>query len=436
MKGFLKMFGRSVDKEAADAPLAHVPLDQELLDRYPDLAPLSAAHKSSIIRTQELEFYHEGDAIEGLTDPSVRVYLVMGSVLLQSADGAERRLDVDEPQGGPALDRGYGTLKGAIALGETSVFLVPEKLFTGSAGDNCQTYAATGIQVEEIDDAANETLTCELVYQLYTDSVTSRLKLPSLPELAIKVRRVVADEDSGVEDMAKVIQADIGITGRLIQIANGAFYRGLEPTTTLQGAIIRMGMATARDIAIGLSMKNMFDSDDPKLYARMKQLWSHSTYVAAISGLLAEQCGMDPERGLLAGLMHDVGTLAILEHISKFEEDSYTDEDVDEAIRRLRGDVGVAIMQEWHFDDEMITVVEEAENYLRNSEDGPDLCDIVQVAQIHALFGKPGAALLPPLVQIPAYNKMPISEVGPDGSLELITQAKADIAETIAMLGG
>ncbi len=135
----------------------------------------------------------------------------------------------------------------------------------------------------------------------------------------------------------------------------------------------------------------------------MKALWKHSTHVAAICSVLAEFTKrFDPEHAMLAGLMHDIGIVAILNYIEGYHSEELQPATVDHAIDSLRAQTGGMILRKWGFATDFIVTALEAEEWMRNKGPEPDYCDLVVVAQLHSMVGTDRALSLPAIDQIPA----------------------------------
>ena len=265
---------------------------------------------------------------------------------------------------------------------------------------------------------------------------TGRLIVPSLPEVIYRIRDTIRDENKGTRQVAKLIQLDPGLTARLIQIANSPSYRSYFPIDSCQMAVTRLGLKLTRNLVTCLVMHNIFKFKSKSLYDRVKQLWHHSCQVAAISFVLAElhKGRLEAEKALLAGLVHDIGTLPILHYVTEFPDIVKDDALIDQLISRLRGPLGRKILEKWNFNQDLIEVPEKAEDWLRDTGTGIDYVDLVIVAQVHSYFGTPTDSNIPPLLELPAFNKMTIAQLGPDASIELLHGAHTDIRDMVNIL--
>lgn len=261
------------------------------------------------------------------------------------------------------------------------------------------------------------------------------LELPTLPDLAIAVGRAVRDPDASIEQLAKLLQVDMLMSAKVVQAANSPAFGGYSPVSTLSQAITRLGLRNTRDIVTSLAMRQMFSSERPALEQRMRQLWKSSTQVAAVSAVLARFArGIDPERAMLAGLMHDVGVLAIIHYAAQQPEDAYSERQIESAIKHLRGFLGNTVLQAWSFEQDLAQVpmcIASMEEHIP----GPiTYCDVVRVAKLHTLFGRPELNEYPPLSELSAFRKFDLTTGGPDKSIEALREAKADIDAVLQTL--
>lgn len=277
-----------------------------------------------------------------------------------------------------------------------------------------------------------------LLRRIIGDVKSGRLRLPSLPDVAIKIRATVHDPRRSSADIARVVQFDPGLAARLIQIANSPLYRGARKFDNCHSAITRIGLAAVRNLVTAFTLHNMFEARTPLLRARLQETWQHSCRVAAISSVLARITqGLDPDRALLAGLIHDIGVLPLLRYI---EAEGWSGNDLDALrldtlITRLRAALGCFVLKTWQFEPELAAIPAQAEDVSRDSGPCADYGDIVLVAHVHSQFGQGGYAG-PPLPELKAFRKLSISRLGPGCSLELLNQSQQEIGEVLHILQG
>lgn len=228
----------------------------------------------------------------------------------------------------------------------------------------------------------------QLYNSILADLDTGKLLLPTLPEVALKVREVVNNQDVTAAQLADIIVTDAALSARLLKVANSALYRGRVPVESVQTAVSRLGLQMVRNLVTSLVMEQMFKPTSRILEKRMRQLWEHSTEVAAISQVIAsKQPSIKTDEAMLAGLIHNIGVLPILMRAESTPGLIEDDARLDQLIENLYPRIGGAILKNWQFPENLITVAAEHANLNRNSgADGPDLCDVVQVANLQSYF--------------------------------------------------
>ncbi len=212
-----------------------------------------------------------------------------------------------------------------------------------------------------------------------------RLTLPTLPEVALKIRDAVSNPDVNSSSLSNVISQDVALAARIIKVANSPLMRGAVAVDNLQLAITRMGINFVRNLATGLAMEQMFQATHDSVDKRLRQSWEHSLEVASISHVLASNfTKLKPEQATLAGLVHEIGILPILTLAEENPEILEKEEVLDKIISRLHGKVGRAIMKAWEFPEELIDVPLGCTDFTRDGGATADYVDVVTVAKIQS----------------------------------------------------
>ncbi|MGR8941899.1 MAG: HDOD domain-containing protein [Gammaproteobacteria bacterium] len=259
----------------------------------------------------------------------------------------------------------------------------------------------------------------------------SELMLPTIPEVAFKIRRAVNDEYAHSKKIARIVQIDPAITARLIKISNSPLYRGRKTIESCPEAITRLGLRAAQDIITASSLQTVFTAKSPFIRHQMIELWTHSSFVAAISAVLAHRAkGFDPDRAMLAGLIHDIGKVPILAFADSHPVLIDNAADLEETVDALHQAIGVNIIRKWFFPDDFAAVIRHSEDWHRDSGAAPDYADIVLLAQLHSQIGKVDIKTLPKIATLPAYRKIAGHLEDASDGIGILDAAKDDI-ETI-----
>src|ERR1700693_6529079 len=132
----------------------------------------------------------------------------------------------------------------------------------------------------------------DFVRSLAAELSSGNLDLPSFPEIAIRVRRVLSDPKSSVEQVVRVVGSEPALAARLLRIANSAsLNRSGRSVTDLRTAINRIGYNMVRSASISFSMAQIRSSNKlAGLEHHLTALWQRSTMVAAFAYVLARNC--------------------------------------------------------------------------------------------------------------------------------------------------
>ncbi len=267
----------------------------------------------------------------------------------------------------------------------------------------------------------------QLLSKFLDDLNHNRLMLPTLPEIAFKVREVVQNPNSSAAQISVIIGSDPVLSAKLLQVANSALYRAANPIENLQSAITRLGSTVVRNIVTGMVMEQLYQSGgNPKVAQRLKTLWLHSTQVGAISHVIARKfTKLKADQAMLAGLIHDIGAIPIYCEADNVPNLLDDDEQLSRVVHKLHTLIGTAILDEWHFPQELIDVVAEHENLERDSGEQVDYVDVVTVANLHSYIGTPHTLAHIDWSNIPAFKKLGLS---PEESIAAMEEAQEEVA--------
>ena len=275
-----------------------------------------------------------------------------------------------------------------------------------------------------------------LTSELFQDILSENIKLPTLPDIVVKVQQEFAREDYDLERILELIQSDPVVTAYLIKHANSPLYQGSSPVESLRQAVVRLGMKAVQQHVIIIAATRLFQEKSVGMKQRMRQLWKSSRRVAAFSRVLAAKSGaFDPDAAQMAGLLSDLGVIAILEYAQEHSEQYDDEKALDQTIKSLRPQINSMLLQKWNLGDELVTVGEESRSWFRNNSVSADLCDLVLVARYHSNLGTEHADQLPVLSRMPAFEKLKLTDFGSQDSIEFMKESQDEVAAIEQMLG-
>ncbi|QJR80302.1 HDOD domain-containing protein [Alteromonas pelagimontana] len=189
--------------------------------------------------------------------------------------------------------------------------------------------------------------------------------LPTLPAIALKVRKAADDPDINLNAMGDVIGQDPSLSARMIKIANSAYLGRSVKVNSISQAVTRIGLRQIKNIATALAMEQLFVSKNELVSQYMKREWENTVNVVANSmAALQTYMARTKKRELsldtmtLAALVHNIGVLPILTEAERHEEVFANPTFLEDAIDKLSCPIGGSIMRVWGFGDTFISVSE------------------------------------------------------------------------------
>ena len=134
--------------------------------------------------------------------------------------------------------------------------------------------------------------------------------LISLPEIYLKVRRLMDDETSDIDDFAQVIVVDPNLSTRVLKMVNSAYFGFPEPVDSITRAINLIGIQQLHNMVLGVAA--IASLDLPNDILPLKPFWHNSLYTGVLSQQMAGRLKLPrSDRMFMAGLLHEVGHLVL-----------------------------------------------------------------------------------------------------------------------------
>lgn len=397
---------------------------EQLIAELVPVKELNAENRARLAGAATIEHLPAGQRLNAGKETATFVYLLEGKLGLASIGRAAGSVEAATPRAKlPIFADRAAANDFAVAEGPAKLLRIDKQRFS----ELLNAEHLSGFEV--VSDVEVSQTESALFGEIYAAYQQKKLNLPPMPEVALRIRQMADNPDVGIPEIAKVVQMDPAVAGALLHAANSPLFAGAKAVSTIKDAVVRLGLKTTRSLATSIAMRQTFQLKSSVVKERVRQLWEHSVNVSALSYVIARRHGkpFDPDRALLAGLLHDIGTIPILAYIeSRNLKPSPTE--LDHIIAKLHGMIGVLVLNYWGLDPELITVVEESDSWLRDPGPDADLCDVVLLAQAYGYQGTPRASAIPPLGEIPALKKLKLGELDEAGQLSVLKEAEAEVA--------
>ncbi|HEU18366.1 MAG TPA: HDOD domain-containing protein [Deltaproteobacteria bacterium] len=181
--------------------------------------------------------------------------------------------------------------------------------------------------------------------------------IKTLPHVAIRLSKLLSNENNSFKDMEEVIRLDPTLVLRVLRIVNSAYYGLKQKVDSIERAVVFIGMRNLRNMVVTEALKDIFRMEtNGQVYSR-RQLWLHCAAVSICGHMIGERIfGQKGEDVFLCGILHDIGIIvedqvarkSFIETCNRFQLNSRSFVDHEnEVIGTNHCAVGYELSREW-----------------------------------------------------------------------------------------
>lgn len=206
-----------------------------------------------------------------------------------------------------------------------------------------------------------EPLSPETLHQLIRRELTGQLEagkiaLPRAPEVALEVLRLSANPLVSTRQIARPLQRDPFLAGRLLQLASSAAYARRGPASVpITDAVTRVGIPGVRALLMASALEQSVFSGPRRVLLR--SMWERALGTAVAAELLAQQVGVFAEQAFTLGLLADIGRPLLISSVERLRDGDGQPinfdvawEAVDDTLSRA---AGTLLLAEWRLPQEI-----------------------------------------------------------------------------------
>jgi HD-like signal output (HDOD) protein/signal transduction histidine kinase len=183
-------------------------------------------------------------------------------------------------------------------------------------------------------------------------------RLPAMPQILIKLLAHLQADDLGMAELAALVAKDAGMTGKILTVANSSAYHRGARQVNLEQSMVALGTDMIKILVISDSVFQTFNSFPNSGATDLRAFWKNSLTTAVLAREIARRIGYSqPEEAYLAGLLHNVGRLALLATAPKEYAFNFTardDEDLcaveQRTLQITHAEAGAWLIERWQLD--------------------------------------------------------------------------------------
>ena len=179
-----------------------------------------------------------------------------------------------------------------------------------------------------------------------------------MPQILLKLIEQCQTEEVGMSALAELVSKDPGMAGKILSIANSSAYHRSSRKFGLEHSLMTLGVEMIKTLVISESVFQVFNNFSHSNSTDLRAFWKHSLSSAVLAREIAELISYPHvEEAYLAGLMHDVGRLALLatapkEYGANFlaKDDEILCEIEERTLRITHQEAGAWLIERWNLD--------------------------------------------------------------------------------------
>lgn len=224
------------------------------------------------------------------------------------------------------------------------------------------------------------------VQKLADELSTGRVNLPGIPEVALRVQRVLNDDNASIDVIVRAVNAEPTLALQIMRMANSAaLSSGAAQAYDIRAAVMRIGSQLIRAAALSFLVQQLKNTEALlPLRERLNILWQRGIAVGVTGrALAAKMNAVVPDAALLAGLLHVVGRLYIMTRLQQLPtvEERLAAED---GIKDWSGTIGKALLENWEMPEEYGEAIANYANPERDNKGAITLTDVLAAANVLA----------------------------------------------------
>ena len=239
--------------------------------------------------------------------------------------------------------------------------------------------------------------------------------------------------DVPLERIEQVLRTDAAFTADVLRLANSPLSGSRGQIVSVMQAVMMLGLERVRALATTLALRTFLTASVPN--DALHQCWTHNLATGIVCEWLARILHLDRDTCYTAGLLHDIGRLALLRAYPKkydrvMDPEPAADFDLLQAEKSIfdidHCEAGRWILEKWGFPNELLDVV--SLHHGRPKPGAPELVRVVYTGwQIADLLG------FSMLNRPAACEVREITEVLPAKAREQVLAEFDTLAEDVAL---
>ncbi|MCX8084467.1 MAG: HDOD domain-containing protein [Calditerrivibrio sp.] len=178
--------------------------------------------------------------------------------------------------------------------------------------------------------------------------------IPPLPLVAQELLKLTRSDETSLKKIIDKIKTDQGISSKVLKLINSPFYALRKEITSIDQASMLLGTNSIKNLILSVSIEDFYHKNFSLYGTNGTKLWEHAYNTALITEFIGKKCKMDTDACYLAGLMHDIGKIVLVDFLLKEVQSS---EDEKNQVGLTHEEVSAIILEKWGLSKSIIKAV-------------------------------------------------------------------------------
>ena len=261
------------------------------------------------------------------------------------------------------------------------------------------------------------------------------VELPSFPDVVLRIRKALEDENCSTEKLVQLISAEPVLAARLLSVANSAALRPSgDPITDLNMAVNRIGRIMIRSSAMSFAMTQLQNAAKLEpARQHLETIWRQCAHVAALCYVLSRKyTKLNADEAMFVGLMHGIGRMYVLTQAEDFPSLFDSRADIEAIMDEWDCAIGSSIVESWGFAEHVSAAIRDFKDTERAHEGTVDYTDILILAFILYRFTSAADDVEFTLNDVPASRQLDITAAD---MMQVLSESEEKITSLRRALG-
>jgi len=224
------------------------------------------------------------------------------------------------------------------------------------------------------------------IFQSIAEELSGEVTFPTSFDVVVRLRKALQDEAQTLDHIAMLLSTEPLIPVRLVQLANSAAFNRCREVKEIKEAINRLGLNTVRTQSMAIAMSQLLRSKEMVVFGDLPhKIWNHSLRTACAAFVLCRRMTRtQPDEGLLAGMVHDLGAFFLLYRFRQYEDLVMRQNSVKHLLARWHESITHSLLISLGIPDDIADAVRDHDLRRPVPEKPANLTDVIYISNLLA----------------------------------------------------